>query len=90
MLDGDRVMAGDTVWDLLLGAGRVEEVTPDGGFSVRFGTRRTLRYTQDGYFVGVKRVYWFNPVITTPRKGRYDRLEFARAVIAVIDQYHGT
>jgi hypothetical protein len=89
MLDEDKVYPGDTVWDLLLGAGQVEEVTPDGGFSVRFGARRTMRYTQDGYFIGVKRVYWFNPVIFTPRKGQYDRLEFARAVIDVLDRYRG-
>ncbi|MGF6599802.1 hypothetical protein P3T23_004536 [Paraburkholderia sp. GAS448] len=89
MLDQDKVFPGDTVWDIFLGAGQVEEVTPDGSFAVRFGARRTMRYMPDGFFSGVKRVYWFNPVVFTPRKGQYDRLEFVRAVIGVLDRYRG-
>jgi hypothetical protein len=85
-LDGDRVFADDTVWDLFLGAGQVEEVTPDGGFSVRFG-KRHMRYTRDGYFSGVKRVYWFNPVVVVPRKGQYRRLELVKSLVDVLDCY---
>jgi hypothetical protein len=88
MLDGDKVFAGDSVWDLFLGAGQVEEVTPDGGFSVRFG-RRTMRYAPDGYFSGVKRVFWFNPIIVTPRKGQFRRLEFIKSLVVVLDEFAG-
>jgi hypothetical protein len=89
MLDEDKVFAGDTVWDIFLGAGQVEEVTPDGGFSVRFGSRRTMRYTPDGFFSGVKRVYWFNPIVVVPRKGQYRRIEFIKSLADVLDRYRG-
>jgi len=89
VLDEDRVYQGDSVWDMFLGAGQVEDVTPDGGFSVRFGARRTMRYTRNGYFSGVKRVYWFNPIVFVPRKGQFQRLAFVQAMITVMDQFRG-
>ncbi|PTR00263.1 hypothetical protein C8K18_10526 [Paraburkholderia sp. GV068] len=88
MLDGDNVFPQDCVWDIFLGAGQVEEVTPDGGFSVRFG-KRSMRYTPDGYFSGVKRVYWFNPIVVLPRKGQYRRVEFIKSLVEVLDRYRG-
>jgi hypothetical protein len=83
MLDGDEVRSGDVVWDVMLGAGHVEEAFPDGGFIVRYG-QRNIRYSDGGKFGGSKRVYWFNPVIYLPRKNRYDAIELIREFIAVL------
>jgi hypothetical protein len=77
MLDGDDVQRGDAVWDVLLGAGHVEDAFPDGGFLVRYG-QRSIRYSNGGYFGGARRVYWFNPVIYLPRKNRYQAVELVR------------
>jgi hypothetical protein len=83
MLDGDDVRSGDAVWDVLLGAGHVEDAFPNGGFLVRFGNRM-IRYSDGGYFGGARRVYWFNPVIYLPHKGRYDALELIDDLLDVL------
>lgn len=67
-LDGDPVLLGDNIYDILLQqAGPVVQVG-GGTFKVNFGGGRILTYTGNGQVAGAKRAYWLNPVLTTPQK----------------------
>lgn len=69
VLDGDKVAAGDSVYDVAMAeSGTVARVTTRGDIEVRFSRGRIARYGPNGMFAGVKRLYWHNPVIEIPRK----------------------
>jgi hypothetical protein len=67
-MDGSPVLKGDYGYDILLGAGVVQESDPVTGFAVSFGSGRVFRYDITGSFHGQKRFYWSNPVLRVPKK----------------------
>ncbi|MDR6384944.1 hypothetical protein [Paraburkholderia caribensis] len=89
-LDGYDVTAGDAVYDLYFGDGRVHSVTADGHMVVTYGNRM---FTYDGRGIGQhgrRSLYWHNPVLVIPAKDErewslqkrlnaYARAGFARA-----------
>lgn len=68
-MDGSRVISGDVVFDLLLGAGKVETIGPGGDFRVQFADDRFMTYTSEGFYGTTKRLFWSNPIVLTPLKG---------------------
>lgn len=67
-LDDCDIEAGDAVYDLFFGDGRVKNITADGHAVVVFGTRM---FTYDGRGVGAhghKSLYWHNPILLVPMK----------------------
>jgi hypothetical protein len=68
-MDNSDVIKDDLVYDFFIGAGVVEEVTPNLGFKVRFSPTSTMVYNFNGEYGGVKRLFWANPVLYIPRKG---------------------
>lgn len=71
ILDGEEVLVGDAVYDIARAqTGTVSEV--DGaGCHVSFGAVRS-RYSNGGLFVGVRRLYWRDPILALPRKNDQD------------------
>jgi len=89
MLDDDQVHVGDSVYDIVMQAtGIVEDVRPDGGFTVRIGSKRMV-YQLDGYYMQTKRVYWRNPVIMIPRKKDKRRQDLIIALADTVDIFFG-
>ena len=80
MLDGYDIMVGDTVHDLLLGPGKVVDVSPDGGIGVRF-SGKNVRYMADGTFSGFKRLYAGTPLIIGPKKNMPGFIESVRVIV---------
>lgn len=69
-LDGEPVVAGDSVYDMVWGPGSVLTVQMSGNFVVRFAGTRTGTYTPAGVntrYPG-RTLYWRNPVIVVPTK----------------------
>ncbi|WP_333679886.1 hypothetical protein [Dyella sp.] len=67
-LDGYDVEAGDPVYDLFHGEGRVKSVTADGHAVVVFGGR-FMTYDDRGIGQhGRRSLYWHNPILLTPMK----------------------
>lgn len=66
-MDGDTPVAGDSVHDILVGQGFVDQVHSDGSITVRFG-QRTMQYSPTGHYGTVRRLYWEDPVIVIPRR----------------------
>ena len=68
-MDGERPELNDAVHDILLGAGRVVAVHGDDGVTVAFdGTNSTMRYSPEGFFGSVRRLYWENPIVVIPQR----------------------
>lgn len=70
-LDGEAVLVGDQVYDLVRGEGVVRElITAADMFSVQFPNGRRFTYNQAGASAGgVRTLFWSNPVVFTPAKG---------------------
>ena len=67
-LDGFDVEAGDAVYDLLHGDGRVKSVTVDDHAVVVFG-QRFLTFDDRGIGPhGRRSLYWHNPILVVPMK----------------------
>ncbi len=67
-LDGYEVAAGDPVYDLYFGDGRVHSVTADEHMVVTYGNRM---FTYDGRGIGQhgrRSLYWHNPILVIPAK----------------------
>lgn len=65
IFDGDKISIGDTVFDVVFGAGRVEQIIEaEGKFSVRYGTgNRIYVYSSAGVSnFPEKTLYWHDPV----------------------------
>lgn len=71
-LDGFNVAIGDSVYDLILGAGKVISLHEDGiksRFTVKFGEYRQLTYDENGFCHYKQRtLYWKNPIVVIPVK----------------------
>lgn len=67
-LDGDPVLVGDNIYDILLQQAGIVQVVGGGMFTVLFGGNRSLNYNGNGQIAGVRRAYWMNPILTVPRK----------------------
>lgn len=70
-MDGDVVLVGDTVFDVLFGTGTVTELLVDDRFRVKFPNKnQPMTYSTTG--IGVRyserTLYWHDPVITIPFK----------------------
>lgn len=67
-MDGFEVKAGDAVYDLFQGDGRVASVTADSHAVVVFGAR-SLTFDERGIGQhGRRSLYWHNPVLVVPMK----------------------
>lgn len=84
-MDGQKVVVGDTVHDILLGTGTVESVNDDGSFVVAINTRR-MTYQRGGMFSGVRRLYWRSPVMLIPPKHTSQRWDIIRAVVDTLNR----
>ena len=69
MINGDRVIVGDTVYDVQRGACTVINIEPDNSFTVLYPEQDTQRFSSGGYFGQRRRIYWTNPYIIDPKKG---------------------
>lgn len=69
-LDGELVVVGDRVYDMVWGPGVVAQLQLSGNFVVRFAGTRTSTYTSAGVntrYPG-RTLYWRDPIIVTPVK----------------------
>lgn len=67
MLDDQKVVIGDVLYDILLGNCTVMSVSQDGTFAVKKG-ESTIQIAAGGFIGKTRRVYWANPIIIIPRK----------------------
>jgi len=73
ILDNEDIVTGDSVYDLLEGAGTVQRVFSD-SFIVRFSIGRSYSYNSAGKRLGStpnrfpRLLYWKNPIFTIPVK----------------------
>lgn len=67
-LDGDDVLLGDLIFDILLGAPGVVVTLGAASFTVDYGNGRQLTYSGNGLVANVRRAYWRSPILTIPRK----------------------
>ena len=71
-LDNETVSVRDVVFDMLQGAGVVQQLLSEGKFTVSFGVDNTRVYTYSSLGVPVGRtqrtLYWHDPVIVAPPK----------------------
>ncbi|ETD72661.1 hypothetical protein V757_02925 [Pelistega indica] len=84
-MDNYRVELEDTVYDIMLGTGRVVSLNEDGSFLVAFGTQR-MTYQKGGYFAGVKRLFWADPVLLVPPKRATKKWEAIQRMISLMDE----
>lgn len=69
-LDGDLVSVGDSVFDVVWGAGIVSQLHLSGNFVVRFAGTRVATFTSAGVntrYPG-RTLFWRNPVVVVPTK----------------------
>ncbi|CAE6958786.1 hypothetical protein [Paraburkholderia domus] len=67
-LDGYEVLAGDPVYDLYFGDGRVHSLTADDQIVVSYGSRMFV-YDERGIGQhGRRSLYWHNPILVVPMK----------------------
>lgn len=88
-LNGRKMRKGDTVYDILKGAG---QVVNDGGgvlnVTVDFGVKGgRMSFAQDGTFQGARRLYWKPPYIVEPRGPVDEPYEKAVALFRVIYEH---
>lgn len=67
-LDGDNVLVGDLIFDILLGINGTVTIVTGSNYTVDFGAGRRLTYHQNGKVANVRRAYWRDPVMFAPRK----------------------
>ena len=84
-MDGALVELGDIVYDILLGAGAVASINHDGSFIVQFDTKR-MTYQPGGVFMGVRRLYWANPIVYLPKKDDGRKLSIIKTVIELLSK----
>lgn len=84
-MDGYTVELNDIVWDILLETGQVVTLNADGSFVVAFGDR-LVTYQKGGYYAGVKRLYWRNPILMLPQKGESKKWNIIRGVLDYLDK----
>ena len=84
-MDGCDPEVGDSVHDILLGAGQIQTLFPNGDMRVHFHDGRTLLYTAQGHFGTVRRLYWENPVVVIPKR-RENLISVLRDMAVVIRQ----
>lgn len=69
-LDGYNVNVGDSVFDMVWGAGTVEQIMVSDRFTVRFGPARVGVFSSSGVnarYSG-RTLFWKNPVLVPPTK----------------------
>ena len=70
-LDGENVSLHDNTYDVVYGAGIVVQVLTEARFRVYFApSGKTITYDSLGtsYKLGVRTLYWKNPIVTIPPK----------------------
>lgn len=69
-MDGETVVEGDNVFDMVWGAGVVAQVHTSGTFVVRFAGTRSATFSQDGNNVRYpgRTLFWRNPIVVVPMK----------------------
>lgn len=85
VLDGDLVQEGDTLFDVLLGHGRVSHIGENScrvDFSGRF-----VNYYENGLFAGAKRLFWRDPVLFIPRRDNTADWEFCKVLLEDVLNY---
>ena len=83
-LDGDEVQVGDTLYDSVSGAtAKVVEVSSSNMALSESG--HVFAVAEDGYLNGVKRFWWHNPVLFTPRKNDAHKIVTVRNIAKVIN-----
>lgn len=82
-MDGAAVELKDIVYDVLLGTGIVVSLNDDASFVVAFG-KRHVTYQEGGYMAGVKRLYWRNPIMYTPKKFEGNKQELIKDVVELL------
>ena len=84
-LDGEPIVLGDSVYDMIWGPGTVVQLHESGNFVVRFGATRTATFTSGGVnarYPG-RTLFWHDPIIVLPIK-RESRWLLVQQLVASI------
>lgn len=87
-LDGDEVVLGDTVFDVVYGTGTVKELLAEGRFRVHFAGNKRFVYRSDGQRVDTstrRTLYWHDPVIAIPAKDDISWTKLRQLAKAITD-----
>lgn len=90
-LDGEPVIVGDTVYDMVWGPGSVTQLHMSGNFVVRFGGTRTATFTSLGVnsrYPG-RTLFWHDPIIVWPMKRESRWLLVRQLVTNIADTVRG-
>lgn len=82
-MDGVVIAVGDIVYDILLGAGTVAKLNRDGSYVVAF-TGRQMTYQPGGMFMGLRRLYWGNPIVFIPKKGEERKMSIIKQTVELL------
>jgi hypothetical protein len=86
-MDGSPVRNGDTVYDVVYGAGQVVELLVDGRFVVALsGGSRRIVFDERGFskMSRARTLYWHNPFLIVPGKSDADWDRLRRVVGALV------
>lgn len=67
MLSDENAFIGDRVYDVVHGYGKIVD-TAFGDIVVRFDSGIRITFSEGGFYAGVRRLYWHNPVVVEPTK----------------------
>lgn len=87
-MDDADIVRGDTVYDVIWGAGAVYELLPDGRFVVSFPAGRRQTYNSSGFSKHYKArtLYWANPFLAVPVKNEGKWALVRRLVAAIVQE----
>lgn len=66
-INNENVSVGDRVYDVTQGMGEVVDTTFN-EIAVRFDNGVRIAFDNKGYYAGVRRLYWHNPIVVEPPK----------------------
>lgn len=84
-LNGENISVKDRVFDVLKGEGTVTGLEFN-QISTLFDDGTRIRYQNEGYYGGIKRLYWQDPVAVEPTKDA-NRWETMKEFMRSVDNY---
>lgn len=67
MINNENVSVNNVVYDITQGYGTVVDTTFN-DITVRFNNGIRITYDKNGYYGGIRRLYWHNPIVIEPTK----------------------
>jgi hypothetical protein len=88
-MDGDTVVVGDTVFDIVYGPGAVEQLMPADMFQVRFSSTtgtKSVSYKGTGKSnrFPTRTLYWKDPFLIAPTKNEARWVGIRQVMLAVL------